>query len=124
MRLVLLLGILSSLALAHHSYGDYDRTAAVVMQGTVTKIMWGNPHVLVTMDTPKGEYLVEWWALGQLSRQGITASPIQVGDRVSVTAAANRNPEKHILTLVRKIDRPADHWQWLDDRKTPVPAKP
>ena len=104
-------------ALGHHSYGEYDRDTQVEMEGTVVHVMWGNPHVLITLQTEdKGEYRVEWGALFQLSRQGIRTAPIKEGDRVIVTGSVNRDPQKHILTLVRGISRPADGWRWADPR--------
>ncbi len=91
-------------AMAHHGYSEYDREALVSMEGTVTHIMWGNPHVLITLQTEHhGEYSVEWAAVFQLLRWGIDAAPVRQGDRVIITGSINRNPDKHILTLVRKV---------------------
>jgi len=107
-------------ALAHHGYGEYNRDVLVSMGGTVQHVVWGNPHVLLTLRTEsQGEYLVEWAALYQLSsRYGIKAAPVKEGDQVIVTGSVNKNPEKHILTLVREIRRPADGWRWADSRYT------
>ena len=118
MRRGLLLAMLTTVsAVAHHNYGEYDRDAPVALEGTVKSVQWGNPHVLLTLQTEnKGEYTVEWGAVFQLSRQGIYAPPVQAGDHVIVTGSVNRNPEKHIITLVREISRPADGWHWADSR--------
>jgi hypothetical protein len=55
---------------------------------------------------------VEWGAPYQLSRQGISSAPVKEGDHLIVSGSINRNPEKHILTLVQEISRPADGWHW------------
>jgi hypothetical protein len=108
-------------ALAHHGYSEYDRDARVSLEGTVKNVVWGNPHVLITLQTEnQGEYTVEWGSVLQLTGWGIKANPIKQGDHVIVTGSVNKNPEKHILTLVFEMSRPADGWRWADPRKTNV----
>jgi hypothetical protein len=103
----------AGLAVAHHSYGDYDRNAPVSLEGTLTRVLWANPHVVLTLETrEKGEYRVEWGAVSLLARQGIDGAPVKQGDHVIVTGSVNRDPEKKILTLVLEIRRPADGWHW------------
>jgi hypothetical protein len=115
---LLLLTMLSALtAVAHHSYGEYDRDSPVALEGTIKSVLWGNPHVVITLQTEnQGEYSIEWMAIFQLSRQGITANPFRPGEHIIVTGPVNRNPEKHILTLVSEIRRPADGWHWAKPR--------
>jgi Family of unknown function (DUF6152) len=103
----------------HHGYAEYDRNALVSLEGTVKHVLWANPHVIVTLETPtRGEFSVEWRALLQLSRQGINSAPVKEGDRLIVTGSINRNPEKRILTLVQEILRPADGWNWVTPNRT------
>ena len=119
--------LISGSAVAHHSYGDYDRNSTVALEGAIKRVLWANPHVMLTLEIEgKGEYLVEWLALNQLSRQGIEAPPVKQGDHLVITGSINRKPEKHILTLVRDIRRPSDGWQWTDSRfaKPPGPKTP
>jgi hypothetical protein len=99
--------------IAHHGYAEYDRDAAVALEGTVKKVVWANPHVLFTLETQnKGEYTVEWMALSQLSVRSINAFTLKAGDRLVITGSINKNPDKRILSLVREINRPADGWHW------------
>ena len=108
-------------AFGHHSYGDYNRDTPVALEGTVQRVSWGNPHVVITLQTEtKGEYSVEWGSVFQLLRFGIKAVPVKPGDHVIVTGSVNRDPEKHILTLVREMSRPSDGWRWSDPRYTPA----
>jgi hypothetical protein len=120
MKKGLLLAALTAVsALGHHSYGDYNPDAQVALEGTVERVVWGNPHVLITLQTENGgEYSIEWGAVFQLARTGVYAAPVKQGDHVIVTGSINRNPEKHILTLVREISRPSDGWRWVDPRYT------
>jgi hypothetical protein len=114
--LVLVAAVSSS---AHHGYGDYDKGKAVRLEGTVQQVLWANPHVIITLLTADSrEYRVEWGSVLQLSGTGVKAIPVKEGDDVVVVGSINRNPEKHILTLVRELSRPADGWRWVNPRYT------
>ena len=118
-KLFLLAMAAAAMAFGHHGYGEYDRNAPVSLEGTVQHVMWGNPHVIIELATgSQGTYTVEWRDIWQLSRSGVSANPFKEGDRVIVTGCVNKNPEKHILTLVRAMSRPADGWGWTDPRYT------
>ncbi|MBZ5577900.1 MAG: hypothetical protein LAP40_15165 [Acidobacteriia bacterium] len=120
---LLLVALLTAgLASGHHNYAAYDRDTLVSLEGTVQQILWGNPHVVITLRTEnKGEYTVEWGSVFQLSRAGIKAAPVKQGDHLIVTGSVNKDPEKHILTLVRSMSRPADGWHWADPRYPTTP---
>ena len=122
-RTVLLSTLVSLLAvgsaIAHHGYGEYDRSQLVALEGTLMRIQWANPHVLLMLQTEsKGEYTVEWGSVVQLVRQGIKPVPLSAGDHLIITGSVNKNPEKKILTLLTEISRPADGWRWEN------PARP
>jgi len=109
----------ASSVIAHHSYGDYDRNAPVTLEGIVKRVQWGNPHVVLTLESQtKGEYSIEWAAVFQLARQGIETAPVKVGDHLLITGSINRNPEKRILTLLQEIRRPEDGWHWVSPNRT------
>jgi len=118
MQRIVLMSIVASLltagsVIAHHGYTEYDRNATVALEGTIKRVVWANPHVVLTLETQeKGEYSVEWGAVAQLTRQGISAASVRQGDHLIVTGSINRNPDKRILTLLREISRPADGWHW------------
>jgi hypothetical protein len=120
MKKIVLMSIVVSLltagsVAAHHGYGEYDRNATVSLEGTLKRVLWANPHVVLTLETQdKGEYSVEWGPPSQLLRQGIRAIPVRAGDHLVITGSVNRNPEKRILTLLTEISRPADGWHWVN----------
>jgi hypothetical protein len=116
-RTVLLSMLVSLLAvgstMAHHGYGEYDRSQLVALEGTLMRVQWVNPHVLLTLQTEsQGEYTVEWGSVVQLVRQGVKPVPLRAGDHLIITGSVNKNPEKKILTLLTEISRPADGWRW------------
>jgi len=109
----------ASSVIAHHSHGDYDRNPPVTLEGIVKRVQWGNPHVVLTLESQtKGEYSIEWAAVFTLARQGIDTAPVKVGDHLLITGSINRNPEKRILTLLQEIRRPEDGWHWVRPNRT------
>ena len=51
-------------ALAHHSLqSEYDIDKSVTLQGTVTKVDWVNPHIVLAMETKGEGGKVEQWKL-------------------------------------------------------------
>jgi len=114
----IVVALMTTSSMAHHGYTEYDRNAAVTLEGTVKRVLWTNPHVVLTLEARNGVvYSVEWAAVTQLSRQGIETAPVKEGDTLVVTGSINRNPEKRILTLLQEIRRPADGWQWISQAR-------
>lgn len=103
-------------AVAHHSYGQYDRCKKVALEGTVESVGWQNPHVLLMLATDTGVYRVEWQTLTQLQQAGVEQTTLSAGDRVVVTGSINRDPETKIVTLLTEVRRPEDGWSWRNSR--------
>jgi len=93
-RLLSLCGMvvgLAGAALAHHSMAGFDRTATVVVEGTIKQFRWQNPHSFIEMEsTPKdGKPAVTWnfemTAPSFLVRAGWKRTTLNVGDKVVIT---------------------------------------
>ena len=89
--LIVLIAVLSVGSLqAHHSFAaQYDRTKAVTLKGTVTKVEWANPHIYFYVDVKTPEGKVENWAVeggapNSLYRNGWRKDSLQVGHVVTV----------------------------------------
>jgi hypothetical protein len=87
----LLLGasVLSVPAAAHHSFAaQYDRSKAITLKGTVTKLEWMNPHIYFYIDVKEGDHVVNWSIEGgapsMLYRNGWRTDSLKVGDHVTV----------------------------------------
>lgn len=85
-------GLLAALPLvAHHSFqAHYDDTQTVTLMGTVTKVVWKNPHVYVSLDVKDAEGAVQNWQLEMASpnallSQGWKVDSIKQGDQITVT---------------------------------------
>lgn len=74
---------------AHHSFAMFDRNRKTVVQGTVSKFTWTNPHVFIAVDVPgKGgkatRYAIEAASISILSRNGWKVGAVRVGDPVRI----------------------------------------
>ena len=111
--LCLLVVLIASPAVAHHSYGDILREQSVSIAGVVEQIDFVNPHVLIRVRADDGTvYAIEWGNVFQLGRTGVQRETVRKGDRLIVTGSPHRDPARNLLTLLTGITRPADGWQW------------
>jgi len=79
--------------LAHHSAASmYDPAKKVTLKGTVTKVVWVNPHIAVYFDAPdpaQGGKVVNWelgdgQAPNGLYRKGWRKEDLKIGDPIIV----------------------------------------
>ena len=90
--------------LAHHSTARYDLTKTVVVQGTVTEVIWQNPHVILVMNDSSGkEQAFEAPSPTYIVNSGWTKDTIKVGDKITVKGSPARNGQlpMHLITLTR-----------------------
>jgi len=86
--------LLSSGASAHHSSaGIFDRSRTQEIEGTITEVLWRNPHILFTIevtneDTGTQLWEVETTSVSVVSRTGLTQDLIEVGSYVKVAGSA------------------------------------
>jgi uncharacterized protein DUF6152 len=100
-HLGLLISILSiSIPLwAHHGASEYDMTKIVTLRGTVSELLFVNPHTLLTFtvkdDSGKAiEWQGELPSPNLLSRRGWSRSTLKPGDQITVIGAPAKNGEK------------------------------
>ncbi len=94
-------------ALAHHSFrAQYDETMPVTLKGTITKITWNNPHVLMFLNVKDDAGKVAKWQLelaspnGLLS-QGWKVDSLKPGDQVSASGFRARDGSN--MANIRKV---------------------
>lgn len=92
---------------AHHSFrAQYDETQAITLKGTITKIAWNNPHVLMYLDVKSDAGKDAHWELelsspnGLLS-QGWKVDSLKPGDLVSVSGFRARDGSR--MASIRKV---------------------
>jgi hypothetical protein len=92
---------------AHHSFkAQYDETHPITLKGTITKITWNNPHVLmylnVTDDAGKeAKWELELASPNGLMSQGWKVDSLKPGDQVSVTGFRARDGSN--MANIRKV---------------------
>ena len=88
---------------AHHSTARYDLTKTLTIQGTVTEVIWQNPHVILVMNDAKGEeQAFEAPSPTYIVSSGWTKESIKVGDKVTVKASPARNGQlpMYLITVM------------------------
>jgi uncharacterized protein DUF6152 len=87
-------------ALAHHAFAaEFDSTKPVKFTGTVTKMLWVNPHAWIYMDVKKPDGTVEEWMIeagtpNTLLRRGFTKESLQPGTEIVVDGYQAKDGER------------------------------
>ena len=92
-RVLLTVGalLISTSALAHHGRASiFDTKKETTLKGTVTELVWSNPHVQIGIEVmdAKGtrrDWLLEMSSTSIMSTRGWTRKSLKVGDTVTVT---------------------------------------
>jgi hypothetical protein len=75
---------------AHHAFNsEFDAKRPVKFKGTVTKMVWVNPHAWIYVDVKKADGSVEEWMVeagtpNTLLRRGLTRQSLPVGTEITV----------------------------------------
>lgn len=89
----------SSCVLAHHGNSEFDLRKQVKYEGTLTKILWKNPHILLTLDThaADGEAIsldIEAASPSVLRVGGFSSASLVAGERVTALVSPNKRRPK------------------------------
>jgi Family of unknown function (DUF6152) len=90
---VLVMGVSSTVALAHHSFAaQYDRSKPATLNGPVTKVDWINPHARFFVDSKDASGKIVNWevelaAPAMLLRRGWTRNSMKIGEVVTVNGS-------------------------------------
>jgi hypothetical protein len=75
---------------AHHAFNaEFDAKRPVKFKGTVTKMVWVNPHAWIYVDVKKADGSVEEWMVeagtpNTLFRRGFTKQSLLAGTEITV----------------------------------------
>ncbi len=91
-------------ALAHHSRAPFLLDETMQVEGVVTEVNWGNPHLYLEVSVLNdlgGEHLwtFEGHSVPGLVRNGWARDSVEVGDDVVVVANPNSDPETRFALL-------------------------
>ena len=110
-RLSILLFVLSIAAAplyAHHGRGaTYDMKKRVTLKGTVARVDWRNPHVVIWMDVKDETGKVVTWGfenagVSQLAQEGYNRNTLKVGQEITavVNPAVNGAPTAIVVKVI------------------------
>jgi len=97
-------------AWAHHSHTNYNTNEFITLSGTITEVVWTNPHVWVYMEVADAQGRPQMWALEggsvtSLMRGGWQRNSMKPGDKVSVRCHRVRDgSEGCLLGFVTNIN--------------------
>jgi Family of unknown function (DUF6152) len=92
---------------AHHSFkAQYDEAKLITLKGTITKVVWNNPHVLMYLDVKDDQDKIANWELelaspNGLMSQGWKVDSLKQGDQVSVSGFRARDGSN--MANIRKV---------------------
>jgi hypothetical protein len=106
--LVALIAVLSAPLSAHHGRGaTYDMKKRVMLKGTVSRVEWRNPHVLIYMDVKDAEGKAVTWGfensgVSTLAQEGYNRNTLKVGQPITaiVNPAANGAPTAIVVKII------------------------
>jgi len=84
---------------AHHSFAaQFDQNKVVILQGTVTRMEWVNPHAFIHIAVKNPDGTVTNWAIegntpNSLLRVGITKKALEEGTEVAVRGYMSKSGE-------------------------------
>ena len=112
-RLVLAAGLLLASVTglsAHHVVTQFfDTSKLVTLQGTLTRVEWREPHVILRLETRGGNGSPVSWSVETrnpqgLAQAGLNRESFKVGDRFSATVCVAKDGTRWAVT--REISRP------------------
>jgi hypothetical protein len=91
---------------AHHAW-PVDMSKLVTVKGTVTRVDWGNPHPMFTIEVRADNGSTETWQIGgpaltRMEANGWTKTTLKIGDVVSGTGHQFSDGQK-IVRLERVV---------------------
>jgi len=83
-------------AFAHHSRANYDMTKEIVVEGTVARLAWTNPHISMTLETQSpgvepSRLEIELSSVSEALALGLKKEAIEPGARVVVRPHPGRS---------------------------------
>ena len=106
--LLALHALMSAPLYAHHGRGaTYDMKKRVTLKGTVSKVEWRNPHVLIYMDVKDADGKIVTWGfensgVSTLAQEGYNRNTLKVGQDISaiVNPAVNGAPTAIVVKII------------------------
>ena len=110
---------------AHHSAVAYAERSIVLKNATMTKLVWGAPHIILTFSVKEANGAMTSWSVesgspGSVARLGWNRNSVKVGDAVTIELFPARNGN-HVGRLKKVTFR--DGHVLLDTQSNPDSIK-
>jgi hypothetical protein len=100
--------VVPQMMVAHHSEANFDHENLWIMKGTVTKMDFVNPHILLRFDVKKGNQIESWVGTtsspNAMRRYGWTPNSAKEGDEVVVTGFLDKDGRKIIQMATNVVN--------------------
>ena len=83
--------LLSSLAVAHHGWSEYDQTKTVKLTGTITQSGYEHPHGVIKLNADGKSWTIVLAPPFRMENRGLSKSDIANGSQVTVEGYINRS---------------------------------
>jgi hypothetical protein len=105
----LLLASVTGLSAHHIVTNFFEISKLVTLQGTLTRVDWREPHVILRLETRTGSGSTASWSVETrnpqgLAQAGLTRDAFKVGDAFTATVCVAKDGTRWAVT--HEIDRP------------------
>jgi hypothetical protein len=105
--LLFILCVVTTSLYAHHGRGAaFDMNKRITLKGTVSKVDWRNPHVVIWMDVKDQGKVVTWGfenaGVSQLAQEGYNRNTLKIGQEITavVNPAANGSSTAIVVKVI------------------------
>ena len=115
-------------ASAHHSFAaEYDGNKPITLSGSITKMLWSNPHAWIYVDVKGTDGKMVNWAFetggaNALYRRGWKKDDLPVGETVTIDGFLARDGSHHVNATNIKL--PGGRQLFAGSSGTGSPGKP
>ena len=88
--ILLSLPALPAAVLAHHGWGSYDASKAIVVEGPIQTSSYTNPHATITVKAPDKTWTVILAPTSRMQSRGASAGLVAVGKTVKAEGYASK----------------------------------
>ena len=96
-------------AMAHHNYRlNFDDSKEIVLEGVVSKISWGNPHITIYLDVMTADDETISWEIPTAApnvarRNGFTDAVLKAGEEIYIVGWPARDDSRQMRARMVRV---------------------